>query len=195
MDETPQKDRKPRESRRAIFLDRDGVINRKLPPDRYVAHVDEFHFLPAAIDALALLSEMGFTLIVVTNQRGIARQLMTEEDLQRVHDFMRTEVAKKGVILDGIYWCPHEEFERCPCRKPEPGMILKGARDVGVDLSSSYMVGDSPADVEAGRRAGTRTVFIGEDKTVDADMIFPRLIDFAVFLKDRGGNATRSVMR
>jgi D-glycero-D-manno-heptose 1,7-bisphosphate phosphatase len=187
MEKTPQKDQKPRESHRAIFLDRDGVINRKLPPDHYVGNVGDFHFLPRAIDALALLSELGFALIVVTNQRGIARRLITEEDLHRVHDMMRTEIAKKSVILDGIYWCPHEEFENCACRKPEPGMILRGARDLGIDLTRSYMVGDSSADIEAGRRAGTRTVFIGEDKTVDADMIFPSLIDFAIFLRERGG--------
>lgn len=187
MEKTPQEHREPRASRRAIFLDRDGVINRKLPPNRYVGNVGDFHFLPGAIDALAILSELGFALIVVTNQRGIARRLMTEEDLHRVHDMMRTEIAKRSVILDGIYWCPHEEFENCACRKPEPGMIFRGARDLGIDLTSSYMVGDSPADIEAGRRAGTRTVLIGDDESLGADMIFPSLIDFAIFLREREG--------
>ncbi|MEJ2716479.1 MAG: HAD family hydrolase [Deltaproteobacteria bacterium] len=186
MGQTRQKDQKPSEYRRAIFLDRDGVINRKLPPNHYVGDVGDFHFLPGAIDALAMLRELGFALIVVTNQRGIARGLMTEEDLHQVHDMMQAEILKKNVVLDGIYWCPHEEFENCSCRKPEPGMILRGARDLGIDLRSSYMVGDSPADVEAGRRSGTRTVFIGEDKDADADMIFPRLIDFARYLRERG---------
>jgi D-glycero-D-manno-heptose 1,7-bisphosphate phosphatase len=163
-------------------LDRDGVINHKLPEDSYVSKVSQFRFLSGAIKALSLLREMGFLLVVVTNQRGIARGLMTEEDLAQVHSHMERELRKSGIILDSIRHCPHENYERCGCRKPEPGMILASAKDLGIDLSKSYMVGDSASDIEAGRRANVRTVRIGFKGDMNADLEFPSLLDFARFL-------------
>jgi D-glycero-D-manno-heptose 1,7-bisphosphate phosphatase len=171
-------------TRRAIFLDRDGVINAKLPEDRYVAHTSEFEFLPGVVHALRTLARLGYVLVVITNQRGIGRGLMTEDQLAAVHDFMREEFRRAGVTLHAVYYCPHDKTEHCPCRKPEPGLILRAERDLGIDLGSSYMVGDSPSDIGAGKRAGTRTVRItaGDDDT--ADLVFPGLPAFAEFLED-----------
>ncbi len=172
------------ERRCAIFLDRDGVINEKLPPDHYVARPGEFRFLPGAVEALEILHGLGYLLIVVTNQRGIARGFMTEVDLGTVHDFMRNTLKEKGVFLDDIYHCPHETFENCACRKPQPGLILKAMEEWGITKPGSYMVGDSPSDVEAGKRAGVTTVRITRDPDDDAEMVFPDLLEFARYLED-----------
>lgn len=172
--------------RPAIFLDRDGVINAKLPPDHYVRNVAEFRFLPGAVEGLALLRCLGFALVVVTNQRGIARGLLLTEELDKVHAFMTAELANNRVELDGVYVCPHEVFEDCSCRKPKPGLILTAASELNLDLAKSYMVGDSPSDVEAGKRAGSTTVRIGPpDDDSPADMVFASLLDFARFLSAR----------
>lgn len=171
-------------ARKAVFLDRDGVINRKLPEGRYVTSVSEFEFLPGVSEALSILSRLGFLLVVVTNQRGIARGYMTDADLNRIHEFMERDLAQHGVVLSGIYCCPHEEFEGCSCRKPQPGLILDAIRDLKIDPGCSYMVGDSPSDIAAGRGAGTRTVRIGKEDDSAADMVFPSLFDFAVFLQE-----------
>jgi D,D-heptose 1,7-bisphosphate phosphatase len=175
--------------RNAVFLDRDGVINGKLPEDRYVREVSEFEFLPGVFEALTTLKELGFMLVLVTNQRGIARELMSVDDLERVHGFMQSELKRRSMPLDAIYHCPHEKFEGCACRKPEPGMLLAACRDHGIDPSTSFMVGDSVKDVIAGKRAGVRTVRIADEDDSGADMVFPSLLAFALFMK--GGHGDR----
>ena len=169
--------------RRGIFLDRDGVINAKLPENSYVTRASEFHFLPGVFRALAILSSLEFILVVVTNQRGIARRKMTHKDLQEVHSFMKTRVLEHGTELNHIYYCPHEKYELCSCRKPRPGMLLKAARDLAIHLPASYMVGDSPTDVAAGHNATARTVRISNKPDRRAHMTFPGLLDFALFLQ------------
>ncbi|MBI4965658.1 MAG: HAD family hydrolase [Desulfomonile tiedjei] len=169
--------------KKAIFLDRDGVINFKLPENRYVSDKSQFRLIPGVVEAMSILKELGFLLVVITNQRGIARGFMAEEDLAGVHEAMLAQLQAQGVRIDGIYYCPHEEFEGCDCRKPEPGMILSASMDLGIDLAGSFMVGDSPSDVAAGRRAGTRTVRIAAEKDNDADYTFSSLIDFALFAR------------
>jgi len=177
--------------RKAIFLDRDGVINVKLPKDRYVSRASEFQLLPGVAEALAILKHLGYLLVVITNQRGIARGFMTDEDLGEVHGFMDRRLREWGVVLDGLYFCPHDECEYCNCRKPEPGMIVTACSDLGIDPRSSFMVGDSPSDVDAGKRAGTQTVRIGATPDDRADLTFPSLRDFATFLsRQTDGNAT-----
>jgi D-glycero-D-manno-heptose 1,7-bisphosphate phosphatase len=176
--------------RRAVFLDRDGVINTKLPEDCYVTTPSEFHILPGVEEALRILKDLGYLLVVTTNQRGIGRGFMTAEDLAGVHLHMERELARRGVTLDRVCHCPHRIAEACSCRKPEPGMIIAAAVDLSVDLADSYMVGDSPSDIEAGRRAGTRTVLIGARDDVDPDARFDSLLDFALFLKKSNGLRT-----
>lgn len=171
--------------RRAVFLDRDGVINAKLPEGRYVSHESEFRLLPGVIPALRTIERLGYLRVVITNQRGIGRGLMTEEQLNTVHEFMNQQLTSGGVKLDAIYYCPHDEGENCTCRKPQPGMILNVGRDLEIDLHLSYMVGDSPADIGAGKLAGTRTVRITEGTDETADLVFPNLAAFARFLDDQ----------
>lgn len=144
-----------------IFLDRDGVINRKLDDD-YVKHWGEFEFLPGVKEALQILTEKNYRLIVVTNQRGIARGLMTMDDLMEIHGRMMAELLEAGAHITTILCCPHDK-DQCDCRKPKTGMFLYAQRQLpNIDFAKSVMIGDSASDMEAGRQAGCRTIFIGE---------------------------------
>jgi len=138
----------------AIFLDRDGVINEKMPDGQYVTRWEEFHFLPGVAEAIRAFNDMGFLVVVVTNQRGIAKGLYTEEDLEGIHRKMCEEIEQAGGRIDAIYYCPHDIHENCNCRKPRPGMILKAAEELGIDLTSSYLIGDSITDIQCGKEAG-----------------------------------------
>jgi histidinol-phosphate phosphatase family protein len=134
----------------ALFLDRDGVVNVRLP-GRYVTSWDEFEFREEFLAAAPGLARRFELIVVVTNQRGIERGHMTEEDLAAVHERMLAEVAAAGGRIDAIYHCPHVE---CADRKPNPGLLLRAAADHGIDLAASTMVGDQPSDREAAERAG-----------------------------------------
>jgi D-glycero-D-manno-heptose 1,7-bisphosphate phosphatase len=143
---------------RAVFLDRDGVINCKAPQGEYVTRWEDFHFLPGAWEGIKQLNRAGFQIIVVTNQRCVAIGLITEMELEILHRKMTDELAKAGATIDAIYYCPHELEPSCACRKPAPGMLFQAARSRNLDLSSSWMIGDSDADIQAGKNAGCRTV-------------------------------------
>ena len=145
-------------TRRAVFLDRDGVINRAFlrggvprPP----SSLDELEILPGVPEALARLKSAGFRLIVVTNQPDVARGVLSRESVEAVHDMLSAQLP-----LDEVRVCWHDDVDRCRCRKPGPGMLLDAAREANLDLTSSYMVGDRWRDVEAGKRAGCITVFV-----------------------------------
>lgn len=143
---------------KAVFLDRDGVINQRPPEGEYVTRWEDFHILPGVAEGITLLNRAGFSVIVVTNQRCIAKQLLTADDLDKMHERMTDSLARAGATIDAIYYCPHEMEPACDCRKPAPGMLLSAARSRDIELTSSWMVGDSDSDVEAGRNAGCRTV-------------------------------------
>ena len=150
--------------KKAVFLDRDGVVN---VDNGYVSKVDDFEFIEGVIEACKKLKEKGYLLVVVTNQSGIARGYFSEEQFHTLTEWMDWSLADRGVDLDGIFYCPHHaekgvgEFKiDCDCRKPKPGMLLDAARDHGLDLSRSFMVGDRWRDVGAGINAGCRTLFI-----------------------------------
>jgi D-glycero-D-manno-heptose 1,7-bisphosphate phosphatase len=145
---------------RAVFLDRDGVINRKAPEGQYVTLWREVHFLPHVAEGIALLKRAGFLVIVISNQRCVAKGLVSDAGVQELHQRMQKELKGKGAAIDAFYYCPHELNEGCECRKPSPGMILKAAEEHQVDLAGSWMVGDSEHDVEAGKRAGCKTAFL-----------------------------------
>jgi histidinol-phosphate phosphatase family protein len=138
---------------RAVFIDRDGTINRDVP---YCSRPEDFELLPGAAEAIRLLNEHGFKVVVVTNQSGIARGYFTEEMLARIHDKMRTELARHGAHVDAIYYCPHHPDDNCDCRKPKPKMVLQAAEDLDIDLSQSYVIGDDQKDMELARRAGCK---------------------------------------
>jgi D-glycero-D-manno-heptose 1,7-bisphosphate phosphatase len=157
---------------KAVFLDRDGVINRKANEGGYITRWEEMHILPGVSEAIALLNRAGFRVIVVSNQRCIAKGLLTINELDSMHRLMSRELADMGAKLDGVYYCPHEEHPACGCRKPQPGMLFAAANEHKVDLSLSWMIGDSERDVEAGRNAGCRTARIvtaevSEDASAD----------------------------
>ena len=142
----------------AVFLDRDGVINEKAPEGEYVTAWGTFRFLPGALEGLALLASLEAPVIVATNQRGIARGAMSEEDLADIHERMLERVAAAGGRIDAIYHCPHEGG--CDCRKPLPGMYERAARERGLDLRRSVVIGDRRSDMDAAAAVGARGVLV-----------------------------------
>jgi len=144
--------------RAAAFIDRDGVINVE---HNYVHRIEDFELIDGVAEGLQALAAAGYDLIVITNQAGIARGFYTEADMERLHAHMRSELVARGVRIDAIYHCPHHPqgtvaayAVSCDCRKPAPGMLLQAARERGIDLSQSVLVGDKISDIEAGRAAG-----------------------------------------
>jgi len=142
---------------RAAFLDRDGVINRKAEEGQYITRWEELEILPGAVEATALLNRAGFLVIVVSNQRCVAKQLVKAAEVEALHERMCDLFAEHGEDINGVYYCPHEENPPCLCRKPAPGMLLEAARSWDIDLPHSWMIGDSETDIEAGKRVGCRT--------------------------------------
>lgn len=150
--------------KKIIILDRDGVINKKPARADYVKKWEEFEFLPGAIEAVRILNENGFIVFVVTNQAGIARELMTESDLKNIHNRMKSEMESENAHIERIYYCPHGWDDGCDCRKPRPGMFHQIARDYHVDLTKCIFIGDDERDLEAGDAAGCRTVLVRPGK-------------------------------
>lgn len=143
--------------KKAVFLDRDGLINYNPAPHCYISCQNDFVFMPGVADAIQKLNKAGYLVIVVTNQRGVARGIMTMDDVEDVHRYMIEELAKHGAHIDGIYVCPHNDGE-CNCRKPKIGLFLQAEKDFALDKSHSWMIGDSNTDIEAGERYGVRTL-------------------------------------
>jgi len=148
-------------SDRAVFVDRDGTV---IEDPGYLSDPAGVRLVPGAADALRELGERGFRLVVVSNQSGIARRLISEEQATAVHERFVAELARRGVRLDDVRYCPHGPDAGCACRKPLPGLLVDAADELGVDLERSFMVGDKPSDVEAGRRAGCTTILLAPDR-------------------------------
>jgi D-glycero-D-manno-heptose 1,7-bisphosphate phosphatase len=166
--------------KKAAFLDRDGVINRKPPEGEYVTRWEEMQFLPGVPEAIALLRGVGYCVFVVSNQRCVAKGLLTQHELELIHQRMCQELADAGAEITKVYYCPHEKQPPCSCRKPAPGMLLTAAQVHGLDLTSSWMIGDSDVDVAAGRNAGCRTVRLVKRDEVGnggADLFARSLLD------------------
>lgn len=139
---------------RAIFLDRDGVLTRERSD--YVKNQDELDLLPGIFKPLREIRNRGFRIILVTNQSVVGRGLASHETLRMIHQKLSDELEKNGCYLDAIYYCPHLPQDGCDCRKPQPGMILRAARELGIDLNRSWLIGDKEIDMEAARRAGCK---------------------------------------
>lgn len=150
---------------RAVFLDRDGTININEP--EYVHKIKDFKLFKETVPALKKLSRTDYKIIIITNQSGIAREYYTESDLEKLHQWMLEELKKKGIKIDGIYYCPHGPNDNCSCRKPKPGMLLKAGEDFGLNLSKSWLVGDGSVDIIAGREANVKTIKIGANMPKD----------------------------
>jgi D-glycero-D-manno-heptose 1,7-bisphosphate phosphatase len=144
--------------RPAVFLDRDGTLIEDVG---YPRDPEAVRLLEGAPEALAALRRASFALVVVSNQSGIGRGLVSREEADAVHARFVAELHARGVELDDVRYCPHAPEDACACRKPAAGLLLDSARELGLDLGRSFMVGDKPADVEAGRAAGCRTVLFG----------------------------------
>ncbi len=174
-----------KKKQKAIFLDRDGTINKYVG---FLREVEQFELLDGVSEAIKKINQSGYLAVVVTNQPVIARGEVTYDKLQEIHNKMETLLGKDGAYLDGIYFCPHHPdsgFEGeikelkidCNCRKPKPGMLIKAAEDLNIDLSMSWMIGDGKSDILAGKNAGCKTALIGEDDygqdiTVDSILTF-----------------------
>ncbi|ABL99742.1 D-glycero-beta-D-manno-heptose 1,7-bisphosphate 7-phosphatase [Shewanella amazonensis] len=180
--------------KRAVFLDRDGVINKD---HGYVHTVDDFEYIEGVFEACLALKNMGFKLVVVTNQSGIARGMYTEDDFHSLTEWMDWNFADKGVDLDGIYYCPHhpekgigEYKQDCDCRKPKPGMLESAAKFLKLDLANSVMVGDKADDMRAAEAAGIPTkILVRSGKRVDcegetlATIVLDSIADVPAYLK------------
>ena len=142
---------------KTVFLDRDGLINQQAPIHDYVKSWEEFHFLPGVPQAIHKLNEAGYLVLVVTNQRGVARGMLQMKDVTAIHEEMCQELARNGAIIQKVYVCPHE-IGTCSCRKPDIGLFLQAECDFEIDKERSWMIGDSDSDVEAGRKYGVRTI-------------------------------------
>lgn len=145
-------------ARRAIFLDRDGVININRPD--HIKTWDEFIFLPRAVDALRRIASSEFLAIVTTNQSGINRGVFSQENLLNIHTRMAEEIRKNGGRLDAVYFCPHKPEEKCECRKPGIKMYRDAEREWGIDLTRSYMIGDAMVDVQAALAIGAMPLLV-----------------------------------
>jgi len=162
--------------RKAVFLDRDGTINEIIYyQDLGIIDspftVEQFKLLPGVGEAIRILNQSGFKVILVSNQPGIAKGHFSIDTFEKIREKMRTELTKQDAFLDAEYYCLHhpeakiEEYKKnCECRKPKPGLLLKAAKELNIDLSNSWMVGDGLTDIEAGKRAGCKTILIGNMK-------------------------------
>jgi histidinol-phosphate phosphatase family protein len=147
-------------NRRACFLDRDGTL---IHDGNYLRDPAEIHLLPGVVEALRRLHDAGFLLIVVSNQSGIGRGMITPAEHAAVHQRFTDLFAAQGIHFDRCWYCPHAPEEDCACRKPQPEFLLRCAADFSLELSGSYMIGDKLSDVRAGRAAGCRTVLLAKD--------------------------------
>jgi D-glycero-D-manno-heptose 1,7-bisphosphate phosphatase len=192
---------------KGVFLDRDGVVNELV---YYQEHsvvdspftAQQFKLLPGVAQAINRFHEMGLTVIIVSNQPGIAKGYLTEEAFAEISEKMRAELAREGAFLDGEYYCfhhPDAKVERlranCSCRKPEPGLLLQAAKEMDIDLSNSWMIGDGLTDIRAGKAAGCKTILLGrmkcelcrlmDDTDAHPDLIASNLPEAANLVKDQ----------
>lgn len=179
---------------KAVFLDRDGTINKEV---NYLYKQEDFVFIPRTEEAIRIFRELGYKVIVITNQAGVARGYFSEKDIKILHQHMKDLLAAEGAYIDSYYYCPHhpegsvELYKKeCTCRKPNIGMIEQAVKDFEIDLSDSIIVGDKEIDIQTGKNAGIGTCvlvkcghLVDENATV-ADMIFDNLYDLAINLKN-----------
>lgn len=144
--------------KRAVFLDRDGVINQNRVD--HVKSWEEFVFLPGVFAPLRLLAQTSHPIVVISNQAVIGRGLTSQASVEQINLQMSAEIAGRGGRVDGVYYCPHRPEDNCDCRKPRPGMLLRAAREMALDLSRSFLVGDAVSDIEAALAVGCSPIFV-----------------------------------
>lgn len=175
---------------KAIFLDRDGVIN---DDDDYVHKISDFKFISGVFEACQCFKKQGFKIIIITNQAGIGRGFYSENDFQHLNQWMVQKFQERGVKINGVYYCPHhpehgkgEYFKQCGCRKPEPGMILQAAQEHQIELSDSILIGDKISDIKAGKLAGISKNFfvktgkmVTDEVAIQSDGVFDDILTLA----------------
>lgn len=161
---------------RGVFLDRDGTINEEV---HHLSQPQQFKLIDGAAEAISLLNQAGFKVVVFTNQSAVARGALSEAGLQAIHQLMVDRLGAQGAYLDGIYWCPHHPTAgvgpykvACQCRKPKPGMLERAARELAIDLSGSFVVGDKMSDLEAGYAAGCRNILVRTGYGLEQEALF-----------------------
>lgn len=189
-----------------VFLDRDGVINEKMPEGKYVASLSDFRILPGVVESIVRLHRAGVRVIVVSNQRGIALGYYSDGDVVAIHEELRVKVQAAGGQIDAFYFCPHDKNE-CDCRKPKVGMFEQAQREFSaIAAERSVMIGDSLSDMEFGAAAGMATIFVrgsehtrkpGADRAaIAAQRTCDSLAEAVeVILSDRGAVSTESLQR
>jgi len=161
---------------RAVFLDRDGVINRKAADGEYITNWLEMEILPGSVEAAVALDRAGYLIFVVTNQRGVATGKIREPDLIEIHRKMTQEFVNAGTSITEIYCCPHDLQANCQCRKPKPGMLFQAAQEHNLNLADCWIVGDSLSDIQAGRIAGCKTAQIIDHPPVEKHETRPDIV-------------------
>jgi len=151
--------------RKAVFLDRDGIVNRERSD--YVKTLDELEIFTNVADCVKILKKGGFLVVIVTNQSAVNRGKITHEQLSEIHNAIQNYFRKNETNVDGFYYCPHRPDENCNCRKPKPGLLLKAARELNIDLKSSWFIGNNDSDIQAGSSVGCKSI-----KVVEQDELF-----------------------
>ena len=149
---------------KAIFLDRDGVINKERKD--YVKSVEEFQIIDNIPKVIKILKEKGFVVIVITNQSAINRGLVTIETLNEIHNHLQKILKDNNTSIDDFYFCPHIPDENCKCRKPNPGMLIKAVQDHNIDMNQSFMIGNSLTDIQAAQKAGCKGILLNQNQTL-----------------------------
>ena len=167
---------------KAIFLDRDGVINID---KAYVSKIEDFEFCKGLFEALQQFQKLGYLLIIVTNQSGIGRGYYSEEDFQTLSTWMQKELLSENIKIDAIYHCPHAPEENCECRKPKSGMFEQAMKNFDIDVTNSWMIGDKKSDIEAAQGVGiSNTIFLGNAQNSGAKYCVNFLLDTINLIKN-----------
>jgi D-glycero-D-manno-heptose 1,7-bisphosphate phosphatase len=202
---------------KAIFLDRDGVINELIYyPEQGVVDspfiVEQFRLLPGVCEAINKFHELGFKVIIVSNQPGMAKGYLSQQTFDKIRKKMNDELAKEGASCDGEYYCFHHPEAKvarlkvnCGCRKPKPGLLLEATKDLNIDLPQSWMIGDGLTDVQAGKSAGCRTILLGkmkcelcdlmDEQDARPDFVAANLLEAANLVKNQKTQRTRATQR
>jgi len=182
-------------SNRAIFLDRDGTINED---PGYISDPEKVILFPETGNSLYTLKKYGFLLIVISNQSGISRGLMTNKDVDAVNEKINALLSEYKVKIDAFYYCPaHPDFsipEECECRKPSPKMLYEAAKEFNVDIAGSYFIGDTVADIECGKKAGLKTILVKTGKGEESFSILQKDNNFPTFVAENLTNACNFIL-
>lgn len=181
-----------------IFLDRDGVISIFTPND-FIKSWEEFEFVPEAIEGVKILTDMGYKVVIISNQSGVGKGVFSKEALEEITENMKKVLRENGTDIFKVYYCTHSEDENCNCRKPKPGLFYQAKEEIGnIDFSKTFFIGDSERDIIAGKTVGTKTILVlsGQTKTkeetekwkIKPDYIFKNLKEAALFIKSGGKN-------